>query len=73
MGNAYLISVMDSWLIPTENTELMQVMADFQTQKESEYLADGTVFQKVENHAEDILKGLLKASDVTEEYDIFVN
>ena len=47
-----LKSVKNSWLITTEDQELIQVMADFQNQKEAEYLADGTVFRKAENHAE---------------------
>ena len=70
MDHAYLKSVKNSWLITTEDQELIQVMADFQNQKEAEYLADGKVFRKAENHAEDILEDLLKASDVTGEYDI---
>ena len=73
MDHAYLKNVKNSWLITTEDQELIQVMADFQNQKEAEYLADGTVFRKAENHAEDILEELLKASDVTGEYDIFIN
>lgn len=70
MDHAYLKTIKNSWLITTEDQELIQVMADFQNQKETEYLADGTVFRKAENHAEDILEELLKASDVTGEYDI---
>lgn len=70
MDHAYLKNVKNSWLITTEDQELIQVMADFQNQKEAEYLADGKIFRNAENHAEDILEELLKASDITGEYDI---
>ena len=70
MDSVYVKTIHDSWLISTEDQELMDVMSQFQNNKEKEYLADGSVFRKAEFHAEQILAEYLSKSTVTHDYTV---
>ena len=70
MDSVYIKTVHNSWLISTEDQELMDVMAAFQNSREQDYLADGTVFRRAESEAERILAEYLEKSAVTQDYTV---
>ena len=70
MNSVYIKTIHDSWLISTEDQELMDVMAKFQNSREEEYLSDGSVYCRAEFHAERILSEYLSKSAVTQDYTV---
>ena len=70
MDSVYVKNVHDSWLISTEDQELMDVMGEFQNRKEQEYLADGSVFRSAKLQAQGILSEYLAKSKATAGYDV---
>ena len=70
MDSVYVKNVHDSWLVFTEDQELMDVMGEFQNRKEQEYLADGSVFRNAKLQAQGILSEYLAKSKAIAGYDV---